>query len=293
MAYRVRRSVIPQRSRRPVQVLARKFLVAALTVMGTLAFMDPASARVERLAQPQRQVSATATRPTRQTPDTALRAHTSPGTLMRKASPRATPKRTGAAASNAEGVSNAVPLSQKTGTLATVARPAQAPQTLQAYVTGYSYFDNTPPGSPAISHPVIHRTAAGLGTFSDPITVAVGHSIINGHDILDWPAGSKFYLPNLRRYFIVEDTCGDGGAPQNGPCHIGYPAPATTWLDVWVDGRGWTEGGAHACMDAITGVWTVLRNPSPKYAVVIGSIIGVGGCSPQYGNSPTFGGLRT
>jgi len=167
------------------------------------------------------------------------------------------------------------------------AKPAPAPapaQTMQAYVTGYSYFDNTPPGSPAISHPVIHQTAAGAGTFADPVTVAVGHSIINGRDILDWPAGTKFYLPNLRRYFIVEDTCGDGGTPQNGPCHIGYPAPASTWLDVWVDGRNGTVAGANACMDAITGVWTVIRNPAPNYAVVIGPIVGVNGCSTQYGN---------
>lgn len=200
-----------------------------------------------------------------------------------------TPSLSKSSARTAKGVPNAVPVSKVTGTVATVARPARpTPQTLQAYITGYSYFDNTPPGSPAISHPLIHQTAAGVGTYSDPITVAVGHSIINGNDSLDWPVGSKFYIPNLRRYLIVEDTCGDGSTPQNGPCHTGYPAATTTWLDVWVDGRNGTLDSSNACMDAITGVWRVVKNPASNYAVVSGSIVGANGCSPQYGNNLTF-----
>lgn len=157
-------------------------------------------------------------------------------------------------------------------------------QTVQAYITGYSWFDNTPAGSADISHPVRHQVAGGTGTYEDPITVAVGHSIVDGQDILDWPAGTKFYVPNLRRYFIVEDSCGDGGTPQNGPCHQGYPSNASTWLDVWVGGAGGTEAQADACMGAITKVSTAYVNPPSGLPVVAGDIYSPAGCAVQYGD---------
>lgn len=156
---------------------------------------------------------------------------------------------------------------------------------MKAFITGYSYFDNTPPGSAAISHPVLRQSAGGTGTYIDPITVAVGHSIVNGRDTLDWPAGTRLYIPNLRRYFIVEDSCGDGSRPQNGPCHIGFPTPATTWLDVWINGEGGTVDGADACMNTITDVWDVLINPAPRYPTVAGGIYSRAGCTKQYGNA--------
>jgi hypothetical protein len=156
---------------------------------------------------------------------------------------------------------------------------------IRAYVTGYSYFDNTPPGSAAISNPVVHRTAGGTGTFSDPITVAVGHTISGGSDTLDWPAGTKFYVPNLRRYLIAEDTCGDGSKPQDGPCHVGFPASATTWLDVWVGGNGGSRNGADDCMGNITDVWDVLVNPGPDHVVLSGDIYSGAGCTQQFGNT--------
>jgi hypothetical protein len=160
-----------------------------------------------------------------------------------------------------------------------------AEQTVQAYMTGYSVFDNTPPGSPDISHPILHQTAGGTGTFDDPITVAVGHSFIDGQDVMDWPAGTKFYGPNLRRYLIAEDTCGDGSTPQNGPCHVGFPSPATTWLDIWIDGEGGSSQGADDCMDSITAVWDVLANPQPNYPVVAESVDHGEGCTEQFGNA--------
>lgn len=143
---------------------------------------------------------------------------------------------------------------------------------LQAYVTGYSYWDNTPPGSAAISHPQIHDVAAGAGTYADPITVAVGHDMSSGENILDWPAGTRFYLPYLHRYFIVEDTCGDGPTPQNGPCHTGYPSPAVTWLDVWVGGQHADQSASDACMNAITGVHAVIKDPGPGHPVNSGDL---------------------
>jgi len=154
------------------------------------------------------------------------------------------------------------------------AAPSSGEVTLSAYVTGYSYWDNTPAGSTEISHPVIHQTAGGTGTYSDPITLAVGHSIINGKDILDYPAGTKFYIPYLEKYAIVEDTCGDGATPQNGPCHTGYQGHV--WVDLYVDGANVSSAVANACMDNITDVHTIIENPASTYPVLIGSVTGTG-----------------
>lgn len=179
------------------------------------------------------------------------------------------------------------------------ATPTPSPSTsptsrsINAYVTGYSYYDNTPPGSATISNPVIHQTAGGTGTFADPITVAVGHSLATGSDVLDWPAGTKFYMPYLQRYFIVEDTCGDGPTPQNGPCHTGYTQEAagtTTWLDIWVGGQVAGQTASDSCMGKITGAHNVLVNPASNYLVTSGEVAsGTGGCSSLYGETAQTG----
>lgn len=151
---------------------------------------------------------------------------------------------------------------------------------LQAYTTGYGWPDNTPKGSADISNPVLHSSAGGSGTFADPITLAVGHSITNGKDTLDYPAGTKFYIPNLRKYFIVEDTCGDGNSPQNGPCHTGYQGHV--WLDLWVGGNASNQQQTLACEDTITDIHTVIENPASNYAVVAVDV--ANGCQ-QFGNT--------
>jgi hypothetical protein len=147
-------------------------------------------------------------------------------------------------------------------------------QILQAYITGYSYWDNTPAGSAAISNPVIHKVAGGTGSYNDPITLAVGHSIVNGKDILDYPAGTRFYLSYLKKYAIVEDTCCDGSQPQNGPCHTGYKSHP--WVDLYVDGQTSSAAAADACMNKITNIETVIENPVTGYPVVLGSVMGSG-----------------
>lgn len=179
--------------------------------------------------------------------------------------------------------------------VAALAPAARADTTITAYTTGYGFYDNTPPGSATISNPIIHRQAGGTGTFQDPITLAVGHSIINGQDILDWPAGMRWYIPNLRRYFIVEDTCGDGSTPQNGPCHdLGQADPgAQTWLDLWVDGSSMTHSASDACESAITANHLAVESPAANYAVVAGPIAG-STCTRQFGDAlVTTGGGST
>ena len=163
---------------------------------------------------------------------------------------------------------------------------------IQAYTTAYTYWDNTPPGSATISNPILHSLAGGTGTYADPITLAVGHSIINGKDILDYPAGTRFYIPNVRRYFIVEDTCGDGAAPQNGPCHKGFPAGTSAWVDMWIDGASGSASTADACASDLTDsngiAHLIIENPASNYAVVPGPIIQSGICTKQYGNTPVM-----
>ena len=157
---------------------------------------------------------------------------------------------------------------------------------ITAYITGYGWPDNTPAGN-AIAYPVIHSGAGGVGSYSDPITLAVGHSIINNVDIPDYPVGTKFYVPNLRKYFIVEDVCGDGATPQNGPCHSGYPSGTTSWVDVWVGGQGVATSSVYACENAITGAHLIIKNPASTYLVVEGSIVTpTGACSQQFGELP-------
>jgi hypothetical protein len=164
--------------------------------------------------------------------------------------------------------------------------PVPAPHPVQMYSTFYSWWDNTPPGSPEISNPVIHTVADGDGSWANPVTVAVGHSIINGRDILDFAPGIKFYVPNIRKYLIVEDTCGDGPTPQNGPCHTNVDEPGYPQIDIWLDGRTDTANNhkkSNDCMDKLTRVGLVVTNPRNNYAVVKGSVYG--GCGKQYGDA--------
>ena len=150
--------------------------------------------------------------------------------------------------------------------------------TFTAYLTGYSYFDNTPPGSSAVAFPrskgyaTVHDRADGTGTYNNPVTLAVGHSLSDQGDIPDFDPGTMFYIPDFKKYFVVEDICGDGGSPQDGPCHAGYQEYA--WLDVWVGGQaGESADAADACENRITGTHRVILSPSPRYAVEPGSLL--------------------
>jgi hypothetical protein len=149
-----------------------------------------------------------------------------------------------------------------------------------AFISGYGWPDNTPAGA-AIALPSLHTKAGGTGTFSDPITLAVGHSITNGISTPDYPKGTKFYIPALRKYFIVEDVCGDGSRPQDGPCHTGKDG--NPWLDVWVGGEGVATNSVYACQNKITDTHLVIKNPASNYAVASGSIVSSSGtCAMLY-----------
>lgn len=178
-----------------------------------------------------------------------------------------------------------------------VPAPAKPPKSkevrLTAYLTSYTWWDNTPAGSRIIAFrrsdgfPTLHDIAGGTGTYADPITVAVGHVIENGIDTPDFAPGTRFYIPNVRAYFITEDTCGDGDTPQNKPCHSLRAADpgADVWLDMWIDGEGVSREEADACARALTANHLVIRDPLPDYAVSAGPIISGSTCRKQYGDT--------
>lgn len=140
-----------------------------------------------------------------------------------------------------------------------------------AYLTGYSYWDNTPPQSKAIARPVVHKEAGGTGSYDDPVTIAVGHRIESGTQTLDYPVGTLFYIPRLKKYALVEDVCGDGDMPQLGPCHIGYRGKP--WLDIYIGGDGVSAEQAEYCTRQITRLQPVIIHPAPGREVLAGPIV--------------------
>jgi hypothetical protein len=154
-----------------------------------------------------------------------------------------------------------------------------------AYTTAYGWPDNSPPGN-GISYPVIHGVAGGTGTYADPITLAVAHSLATGKDIPVYPAGTRFYIPNVRRYFIVEDACGDWPPQPTGSCaNVSTQAPPGTsvWVDMWAGGNGANNAAVIACEDAVTGNYTIIRNPDANRAVVRGPLYSGTTCTAQFG----------
>ncbi len=153
----------------------------------------------------------------------------------------------------------------------TVIPPPTGEVHVQVYLTGYSYWDNTPPRSTIIARPVIHQEAGGTGTFDDPVTLAVGHRKVREEFFPDYPPGTRFYLPDLAKYAMVEDLCGDGDTPQLGPCHIGYRGHA--WVDLYVGGTRHDAETATACTRMITGIQPAIINPRPDYPSDPGEVL--------------------
>ena len=142
--------------------------------------------------------------------------------------------------------------------------PIAASKQMTIWLTGYSYQDNTPAGSATVSHPILHKVAGGTGTYADPITVAVPGK---GSGI--WKAGSRFYLPSVKRYVIVEDT-GASPAPSGDAGH----------LDMWVDGQGGSKAESDKCMDQITTQTAkAIYSPPANLPVQAGSITKNGKCN--------------
>lgn len=118
--------------------------------------------------------------------------------------------------------------------------PANTPQPGQdasGQITFYGAADNDPPGSREIAYPsVLHGQAGGSGTFDDPTTFAAQDR--------RFAPGTKIYVPDVRRYFILEDSC----ASCDG-AHI----------DLWTGAA--TDRGILRCEDSLT------RNGSRPYQI--------------------------
>jgi len=124
-----------------------------------------------------------------------------------------------------------------------------------ARLTFYGWPDNDPPHSAAIAHPgrkgnppVVHNTAGGRGTWADPITAACAVNLIK--------VRARIWVPLLRAYVIIEDTCGACGR-------------VPTALDIWVDGKGHADAAVIACERALTpdGLVPVIFNPPSNHTV--------------------------
>ncbi len=121
------------------------------------------------------------------------------------------------------------------------AGPAYAATTESTFLTFYGWYDNTPPGA-GISYPQIHSTAGGTGTYSDPITFATDSS--------EQPPGTVVYVPRVKKYFIMEDSCEECSADWTG--HGPNGGPGLRHLDLWLGGKGGDEMKAIDCEDALT-----------------------------------------
>jgi hypothetical protein len=144
-----------------------------------------------------------------------------------------------------------------TGPVAAAVPRGRVARQLRIFLTGYSFHDNTPPMSAIVSHPILHRAAGGTGTYRDPITVAVPGS----GSTMKWKPGTRFYLPSVKRYVIVEDS---GASPA--------PRGVETHLDMWIGGQGGTRSATDACMSRLTGNVPAVLNPRAGLPVMAGPV---------------------
>ena len=130
-----------------------------------------------------------------------------------------------------------------------------------SYVTFYGFDDNddgnpTHLGTDVISHAFVHDSAnEDLGTYERPGTLAA--------DIAFLSPGTKVYVPALKRYYVMEDTCRECSEDwlQNKP-HI----------DLYVSGTG---PELAACQERLTMESTkIFIDPPPGLPVRPGSACG-------------------
>jgi 3D (Asp-Asp-Asp) domain-containing protein len=122
-------------------------------------------------------------------------------------------------------------------------------------ITFYAAADNDPAGSREIAFPGLHREAGGTGTFADPLTFAAAKGVFK--------PGTKVYVPDVQRYFVLEDSC----ATCSGP-HI----------DLWTGPA--VDSGVIRCEESLTksGSRPYQVNPPAGLPVVAGDLYRGGKC---------------
>lgn len=133
-------------------------------------------------------------------------------------------------------------------------------RSITASISGYSWADNSPPGSSIISMPVLHSKAGGRGSWVDPITTAVPGSSSSP----ETPKGTRIYVARLKRFFIVEDS----GATKEDVLHF----------DLYVGGEGLPKSASDKCMNSYTSKVQVIINPPKNLPVTLGPLTGPDGC---------------
>jgi F5/8 type C domain-containing protein/ricin-type beta-trefoil lectin protein len=125
--------------------------------------------------------------------------------------------------------------------LATIGGTASAATTQQTFLTFYGWWDNTPPGGD-IAYPRLHDTAGGKGTYADPITFATSSDELR--------PGTKVWVPRVKKYFIMEDSCDECSDDWSG--HGPNGGPGLRHIDLWLGGKGGSAFDAIDCEDALT-----------------------------------------
>lgn len=140
--------------------------------------------------------------------------------------------------------------------------PAPSGRRWTVTITFYASHDNDPPGSTAISHPVVHRSAGGRGTYADPITMA--------SDPREIAVGTRVYDARLALYFVMEDTCAS--------CIEEWEEARTPHIDLWTGDVVGSE--ILACEEALTpgGPVAVEVDPPPGRPVDTRPLYGASGC---------------
>lgn len=108
------------------------------------------------------------------------------------------------------------------------------------YVTYYGWPDNDPPGN-AIAYPknrysnTLHDTAAGIGTYANPITFASDSEHIT--------IGKIYYVIYLRKYIVMEDLCVG--------CVNSWNA-SEKHIDIWIESSPNFKDELFACQRKLT-----------------------------------------
>ena len=140
-----------------------------------------------------------------------------------------------------------------------------APHIVDHYVTFYGWPDNDPAGN-GIAYPKLHQGASGTGTHADPITFAT--------DPKEYAPGTILYVPYLKRYVIMEDSCAECITDwKSGKYHI----------DLWLDSDGTKMSQVLACENTLTRESTPVEVDPPADRPVISTPlfdIGTGTCNP-------------
>jgi len=133
--------------------------------------------------------------------------------------------------------------------------------------TLYADPDNDPPNSDAIAfpksdgNPTWHNGTGGTGTYKDPITFAA--------DPRDFPKGTLIYVPDLRAYFGMEDTCSN--------CIADRTAGRPTKIDFFAGGKGQSFATMERYESQLTiNNRTIIVNPDPGKNVIVGPLFDTG-----------------